>query len=162
MKDKKDYEQLYYDTLYELKKTKEKIVALEEELELLKKVKNNKLASVIYQELTKYKRGKKKLSREDMTLFAMWCTEKVKDENEKLKRQVEKVLNDYCRLDAYNRTQQKEFIKYLEEEINNTTSRKEQLRNKKAILVLETRNSNYNTILKKYKSIIGVSDDKTN
>lgn len=49
-----------------------------------------------------------------MTLFAMWCTEKVKDENEKLKRQVEKVLNDYCRLDAYNRTQQKEFIKYLE------------------------------------------------
>lgn len=59
MKDKKDYEQLYYDTLYELKKTKEKIVALEEELELLKKVKNNKLASVIYQELTKYKRGKK-------------------------------------------------------------------------------------------------------
>ena len=59
MKDKKDYEQLYYDILYELKKTKEKIVALEEELELLKKVKNNKLASVIYQELTKYKRGKK-------------------------------------------------------------------------------------------------------
>ena len=54
--------------------------------------------------------------------------------------------------------QQKEFINYLEEEINNTTSRKEQLRNKEAILVLETRNSNYNTILQKYKSIIG--DDK--
>ena len=26
---------------------------------------------------------------EDMTLFAMWCTEKIKDENQKLKKQVE-------------------------------------------------------------------------
>ncbi|MBQ4263108.1 MAG: hypothetical protein IJB83_02550 [Bacilli bacterium] len=51
MKDKKDYEQLYYDTLYELKKTKEKLVALEEELELLKKYKKNKIVSFIYQEL---------------------------------------------------------------------------------------------------------------
>lgn len=51
MKEKKDYEQLYYDTLYELKKTKEKLVALEEELELLKKYKKNKIVSFIYQEL---------------------------------------------------------------------------------------------------------------
>ena len=38
-------------------------------------------------------------------------------EYDKLKKQYEKVLNDYCRLDAYNRTQQKEFIKWLEDEI---------------------------------------------
>ena len=69
---------------------------------------------------------------------------------------IEQVMLNYCGL----LTQQKEFIEYLKEEINNTTSRKEQLRNKKAILVLETRNSNYNTILKKYKSIIGDINDK--
>ena len=38
-------------------------------------------------------------------------------EYDKLKKQYEKVLNDYCRLDAYNRTQKKEFIKWLEDEI---------------------------------------------
>ena len=38
-------------------------------------------------------------------------------EYDKLKKQYEKVLNDYCRLDAYNRTQQKKFIDYLENEI---------------------------------------------
>ena len=38
-------------------------------------------------------------------------------EYDKLKKQYEKVLNDYCRLDAYNRTQKKEFINYLENEI---------------------------------------------
>lgn len=68
---------------------------------------------------------------------------------------IEQVMLNYCGL----LTQQKEFINYLEEEINNTTSRKEQLRNKKAILVLEIRISNYNTILQKYKSIIGVLDE---
>lgn len=69
---------------------------------------------------------------------------------------IEQVMLNYCGL----LTQQKEFIEYLKEEINNTTSRKEQLRNKKAILVLETRNRNYNTILQKYKSIIGDINDK--
>lgn len=161
MKDKKDYEQLYYDTLYELKKTKEKIVALEEELELLKKVKNNKLASVIYQELTKYKRGRRiNERREDMTLFAMWCTEKVKDENEKLKRQVEKVLNDYCRLDAYNRTQQKEFIKYLENLIKQNETvvevSKYVLPKNCSKLLIDF----YKEILSKYKEIIGGKDEK--
>lgn len=32
---------------------------------------------------------------EDMTLFAMWCTEKVKDENEKLKKKYENAVADY-------------------------------------------------------------------
>lgn len=32
----------------------------------------------------------------------------LQQENQELKKQYEKVLNDYCRLDAYNKTQQKE------------------------------------------------------
>ena len=55
-------------------------------------------------------------------------------------------------------TQQKEFIKYLEDEITNTVNRKEQLRNKEAILILEVRISEDNIILQKYKQTIG--DDK--
>lgn len=54
-------------------------------------------------------------------------------------------------------TQQKKFIKYLEDEITNTVSRKEQLRNKEAILVLEVRISEYNIILQKYKEIVNGS-----
>ena len=72
---------------------------------------------------------------------------KLQQENDKLKKQYEKVLNDYCRLDAYNRTQQKEFIKYLEDEIKiySNTYMEEMLKE------LEE-------ISQKYKSIIG--DDK--
>ena len=32
---------------------------------------------------------------EDMTLFAMWCTEKVKEENERLKKKYENSVSDY-------------------------------------------------------------------
>lgn len=80
---------------------------------------------------------------EDMTLFAMWCTEKVKDENEKLKRQYEKALNDYCRLDAYHKTQQKEFIKWLEDE------------SKEIYRDGGLRQNIFRQFLQKYKSIIG-------
>lgn len=71
---------------------------------------------------------------EDMTLMMMWCTEKVKDENQKLKKQ------------------QQEFIKYLEDGI-------------KSSLALDTINKQtamyiYSTTLRKYKSIIGVLDEK--
>ena len=94
------------------------------------------------------------------------CQEEIrqlKKQVEEYKEQVNKGLYNTCLpyTTGYNKAikdkeaQQKEFINYLEEEINNTTSRKEQLRNKKAILVLEIRNSNYNSILQKYKSIIG-------
>lgn len=38
------------------------------------------------------------------------CQEKIR----KLEKQVEKVLNDYYKLDEYNRTLQKSFIKWLE------------------------------------------------
>ena len=64
---------------------------------------------------------------EDMTLMMMWCTEQVKDENKKLKKQLEDKTEDYRRMkDNFDskvdvltkiETQQKEFIKYLEDEI---------------------------------------------
>lgn len=101
---------------------------------------------------------------EDMTLMMMWCTEKVKDENEKLKKQLheasitiqEMVEQDIecpsnCEKLEKILTQQKEFIKYLEDGI-------------KSSLALDTINKQtamyiYSTTLRKYKSIIGVSDE---
>ena len=56
------------------------------------------------------------LPKEDIETIQGYV-EMIEDENKKLKKQYEKVLNDYCRLDAYNRTQQKKFIDYLENEI---------------------------------------------
>lgn len=96
----------------------------------------------------------------------------IQKENEKLKEQLEKYETYFNRFFKLNNktydgkfilelldkkeTQQKKFIKYLEDEINNTINRKEQLRNNEAIFVLEVRISEYNTILQKYKEIIGV------
>lgn len=90
------------------------------------------------------------------------CIDLLIKENQELKKQYEKVLNDYCRLDAYNRTQQKEFIKYLEDliEQNETVvevSKYGLPKNCSKLLI-----DFYKEILKKYKSIIGVEDDKTN
>lgn len=96
----------------------------------------------------------------------------IQKENEELKEQLEKYETYFNRFFKLNNktydgkfilelldkkeTQQKKFIKYLEDEINNTINRKEQLRNNEAILVLEVRISEYNSILQKYKEIIGV------
>lgn len=73
--------------------------------------------------------------------------------NQELKKQLEKVLNDYCRLDAYNRTQQEEFISYLENKI-------------KRKRLNATCTNEYNdyfislkVALQKYKEIIGGSDE---
>lgn len=94
-------------------------------------------------------------------------------ENQELKKQYEKVLNDYCRLDAYNKTQQKEFIKYLEDEIfkNTPTARWKHydedgscdytIENCNCVRIQPV-NETLKETLQKYKSIIGVSDDKTN
>lgn len=97
---------------------------------------------------------------EDMTLFAMWCTEKVKDENKELKKQLE---NCYCnRTDCSSRikdskkydslvqkveTQQKEFIKYLEDE-------KDELARGRCD-VCKDKFDEADDILQKYKEIIG-------
>ena len=72
---------------------------------------------------------------------------KLQRENDKLKKQYEKVLNDYCRLDAYNRTQQKEFIKWLEDGIKSSSAL--DTINKQTAMYI------YSTILIKYRSIIG-------
>lgn len=101
---------------------------------------------------------------EDMTLMMMWCTEQVKDENKKLKRQLEDTITSYTeehnlrhnsdlKLDVLE-TQQKEFIKYLEDEI-------QKKREKATTLTSFTRNVvPLKHCLQKYKSIIGVSDEK--
>lgn len=78
-------------------------------------------------------------------------------ENEELKKQVEKVLNDYCRLDAYNRTQQKKFIKYINDGIKELEKeRPNKLQNIINLGIIDITK----TILQKYKNIIGVSDEK--
>lgn len=68
---------------------------------------------------------------EDMTLMMMWCTEKVKDENVELKKQLEDKDDFINKLQASkdklnkwdyeNTMKQKEFIKYLEDEIKYNT-----------------------------------------
>lgn len=78
-------------------------------------------------------------------------------EYDKLKKQYEKVLNDYCRLDAYNKTKQKEFIKYLEDETSKWHTNYDSY-NYEYEIEEPTAEELANKILQKYKSIIG--DDK--
>lgn len=156
---------------------------------------------------------------EDMTLFAMWCTEKVKDENEKLKKHLkvpkacnlktledyksyyedttrEQILEDtyieycayvnlahryselkeqlencYCnRTDCSGRikdskvydslvqkveTQQKEFIKYLEDSIQSCEAVSDLLFNSNREMKV------YKEILQKYKEITQTKSDKS-
>lgn len=88
---------------------------------------------------------------EDMTLFAMWCTEKVKDENLELKKQLEiykKLGFKYLQEKNNNlKTQQKEFIKYLEDE-------KDELARGHCD-VCKDKFDEADDILQKYKEIIG-------
>ena len=80
----------------------------------------------------------------------------LEQKNHELEKQYEKVLNDYCRLDAQNKTQQKVFIKYLENEIER----------KRLNATCTTEYNDYvvplKHLLQKFKEITGVSDDKTN
>ena len=127
----------------------------------------------------------------DMTLFAMWCTEKVKDENEKLKEEITNLSKDVDMWNAkYNdmfdenrmlkkqaeekeniacnwkdsclenagkieisENQQKEFIKYLENEIKRL--KENDIYEPLQRMALATHQHN----LSKYKEIIGVSDE---
>ena len=99
-----------------VKEIKEDIKQLQQENEKLKK------------KLNKYE------SPEDMTLMYMWCTEKVKDENKKLKNQ------------------QKEFIKYLEEERERCLTFYSYTECAYAYDV-------FTNVLAKYKEIIGGEDE---
>lgn len=101
---------------------------------------------------------------EDMTLFVMWCTEKVKDENQELKKQLE---NCYCnRTDCSSRikdskkydslvqkveTQQKEFIKYLEDEKDRLSGTCD--------IICVSKFDEADDNLQEYKRIIGYSKD---
>lgn len=97
---------------------------------------------------------------EDMTLFAMWCTEKVKDENLELKKQLEEKENiacdwkDSCLENAGKieilETQQKAFIKFLENELLDARYYARDIAH-----FIEY-------VLQKYKKLIGVSDEKEN
>ena len=164
--------------------------------------------------IEEYKELKEKLDEyenpEDMTLFAMWCTEKVKEENEKLKKQFEVGEEQYNDLveekeelqeqlssntlqleklkeqvnkglyntclpytTGYNKaikdkeTQQKEFIKYLEDKIYSIEPKGTGINynceydSEEDYVMATQEQSRLNTlkeILQKYKSIIG--DDK--
>ncbi len=117
---------------------------------------------------------------EDMTLFTMWCTEKVKDENLELKKQLEEINNfikksgfvnieqvilNYCGL----LTQEKEFIKYLEDEIKKEKEDLEHLCD--LYKIPQKNNSTYKfvysyinkieKILQKYKEITQTKSDKS-
>ena len=81
---------------------------------------------------------------EDMTLMMMWCTEKVKDKNKKLKKQLEDLL-----------TQQKEIIKYLEDEIKDVERPIELLSDTRdsRIPILKYKKHILEVIFAKYKEI---------
>lgn len=124
----------------------------------------------------------------DMTLFAMWCTEKVKEENQKLKNQLEEYKDNYnCLLKQKEqfeyimskqvdyRGQQKEFIEWLEYKIDICDSFLDTIKsdlqetpygvisaNKDITTRIkenETAHKVYKEILQKYKEIIGVEDE---
>lgn len=88
------------------------------------------------------------------------------NQNQELKKQIEEYKNSYFKLSEENdkysirlhkyKTQQKEFIKYLEDEIER----------KRLNATCTTEYNDYviplRVVLQKYKEIIGVSDEKSN
>ena len=116
-----------------------------------------------------------------MTLMMMWCTEKVKDENQALKKQVEENKDNYnCLLKQKEQFeyimskqvdyqgQQKEFIKYLEDEIYSIEPKGTginyncEYNSKEYYVMAMQEQSRLNTLkdnLQKYKRIIGGSDE---
>lgn len=86
---------------------------------------------------------------EDMTLMMMWCTEKVKDENKKLKKQLQENTETLLGRILELRGKQKEFINYLEDEIQKKRKKATTLTSfEKNVVPLKH-------CLQKYKEIIG-------
>lgn len=76
---------------------------------------------------------------EDMTLFAMWCTEKVKGENERLSEQLELLTS---KLDEYDlivdeRNQLKKQLEVGEEQYNDLVEEKESLQEQLSSNILQ-------------------------
>lgn len=98
-------------------------------------------------------------------------TIELRKENQELKKQLEDKTEDYRRMkDNFDskvdvltkiETQQKEFIKYLEDEINKWNYNYDSY-NYEYEVEEPTAEELVNKILQKYKEIIGVSDGKTN
>ena len=59
----KDYEQLYYDLLYEYKQALKKIDDLEQQMEILTKYKDMKIRKILVEQLINFKKDKKKKNR---------------------------------------------------------------------------------------------------
>ena len=110
---------------------------------------------------------------EDMTLMMMWCTEKVKDENKKLKEEITNLSKDvdmwnakYNDMFDENRMLKKQVenykklgFKYLQDKNNNLETQQKEFINFLEDNYKETQDIWYIKILQKYKSIIGVSDE---
>ena len=105
---------------------------------------------------------------EDMTLMMMWCTEQVKDENKKLKKQLEDAITSYTeehnlrhnsdlKLDVLE-NQQKEFIEYMTKTIEELECDDVDYEEMKGYLI--QRIDTFKEILLKFKEIIGVKDDR--
>ena len=56
----KDYEQLYYDLLYEYKQALKKIDDLEQQMEILTKYKDMKIRKILVEQLINFKKENKK------------------------------------------------------------------------------------------------------
>lgn len=95
-------------------------------------------------------------------------------EKSELKKQLEDMTDSYCNASKLKHEsavkivkmnkQQKEFIKWLEEEIERKSNRWEQLANQKnrnedALLRLDVKIEEDVVVLQKYKEIVGVSDE---
>ena len=152
-------------------------LGINEWLELIKEDKNLKgayicISQYLYIAEKENKELKEKLDKyenpEDMTLMMMWCTEKVKDENEKLKEELEDMtlcrdIASGHRQEVQNREtillrQQKKFIKYLEDEINNITTQYSQVNG--SYFLLNDKIKMFESVLQKYKEIVNGSEHK--
>ena len=56
----KDYEQMYYDLLYEYKQALKKIDDLEQQMEILTKCKDMKIKKILVEQLINFKKENKK------------------------------------------------------------------------------------------------------
>ena len=125
----------------------------EEAKELKKQLEEYKLITIDYQELEARNQELKSQLKGTTHCFD-------EEEHEKLKKQLEELKEEkqeWINLLAMFKNQQKDFIKWLEngiEKVKNTEFLDERIQ--RAGLIV------YNRCLRKYKSIIGVSDEEEN
>ena len=104
------------------------------------------------------------MTREEYINILEMDKAELKKENQELKKQIEEITDYYCKASNIKwerakriielKTQQKEFIKYLEDEIESCKSTSNLIFNYNKEMKI------YKEILQKYKEIIGVEDEK--